>query len=90
MKGHQANAVKKIIELRQLPKEVQIKSKLKIESEMRNQKRILWLAAGFLDNGYDLDALNKVQKQFARIDRVPYGYVYPELYLRRDETENER
>ena len=36
MMGYQGNAARKIGELRQLPEEVQIKSKLKIEREIRN------------------------------------------------------
>ena len=71
MKSHQAEAAKKIMQLRELPQEVQIKSKLRIASEIRNLKRLLWLTRGFLDYGYDLDSLNRVQKQFAKIDMVP-------------------
>ena len=62
---------------------MQIKSKLKIEREIRNHQRMLWLAEGFLKEGYDLDALNKVQKKFATIDKVPDGYLFTELYMRK-------
>ena len=51
---------------------------------------MLWLAEGFLHNGYDLGALNKVQKKFAKIDKVPEGYLYHELYMRQSATKNER
>ena len=54
MMFHQGNAARKIGELRQLPEEVQIKSKLKIAREIRNHQRMLWLAEGFLYDGYDL------------------------------------
>ena len=43
---------------------------------------MLWLAEGFLKEGYDLAALNKVQKKFATIDKVPDGYLFTELYMR--------
>ena len=54
MKSHQANAAKKIHQLRMLP------SKRKVENEIRNQERILWLTSGYLDFGLDLDSLNRV------------------------------
>ena len=88
MKSHRANAAKEIIELRKLPPEVQIKSKLKIASKIRNLERVLWLTSGFLNFGYDLASLNKVQKQYAKIDMVPDDYVHAELYMRNEETEN--
>ena len=68
VKGHQANAARRIGELRRLPEETQIQSKLRIEREIRNHQRMLWLAEGFLVKGFDLDALNKVQQKFAKID----------------------
>ena len=51
---------------------------------------MLWLAEGFLSDGYDLDALNKVQQKFAKIDKVPNGYQFTELYMRKEATANQR
>ena len=64
-----------------------MKSKRQIESDMREQQRILWLTSGFLDQELDLDALERVKKQYAQIDMVPSGYMQAELYIRHEEPE---
>ena len=57
---------------------------------MREQERVLWLTYGFLDKGYDLDALKLVRQNYAQIDMVPEGYMQAELYVRHEEPEGQK
>ena len=86
----QTDATEKLIQLRDLPPEVKMKNKRQFESDVREQERIWWVTSGFLDLGLDLDALKRVQLQYAQIDMVPEGYMQAELYIRHEEPEEQK
>ena len=49
---------------------------------IRKFERDLWVVNGVLSQGLDRALLEKVSKNFQRIDCVPSGYYYPELFAR--------
>ena len=48
--------------------------------EIRQCQRDLWILEGILSHKLDQDLLRKVSDNFEKIDCVPSGYFYPELY----------
>ena len=46
----------------------------KQKAEMQNYERLLWVTEGFITYKRDLDALQKVAKDYQRIGLVPEGY----------------
>ena len=47
---------------------------------MRACQREIWVIDGVLTQNLNHELLMKVAANFAKIDRVPQGYFYPELF----------
>ena len=49
-------------------------------SDTKHLQRELWVLDGMLTHDLDQELLEQICKKFSKIDCVPRGYFYPELY----------
>ena len=42
--------------------------------------RELWVLDGVIEHGFRYEVLRQVNNNFEKIDAVPQGYLYPEIY----------
>ena len=47
---------------------------------LREVYRELWVLNGIIEKGFISQPLELIAKKFAKIDAVPSGYFYPEIY----------
>ena len=61
-------------------KALQLMEKEQSTAQIRELEREIWVLEGILTYSLDRELLVKISKNFAKIDCVPSGYYYPELY----------